>query len=165
MAQNDPHVALIIIYDYTYVGGGGFGEKNFRAKICVSAPSAPTSIVTQNKGPSTEAHSFNPPFGGRLPPPPPCVTFRLVAASLRGPGQSPARPFACCVGSLRSVGRCGRCSCWCRFRVRGAPPPPPPKSNVQVAQEFNSNQHFFVPQLFCIADLRKGAGGGDGGVA
>ena len=35
-------------------------------------------------------------------------------------GQSPALPFACCVGSLLSVGRCGRCSCWCRFRVRGA---------------------------------------------
>ena len=54
---------------------------------------------------------------------PPCVTFRRVVAPLRGPGQSPALPFACCVGSLRSVGRCGRCSCWCRFRVR--PPPPP----------------------------------------
>ena len=50
----------------------------------------------------------------------PCVTFRLVDVRLRGPGQSPVLPFACCVGSLRSVGRCGRCSCWCRFRVRGA---------------------------------------------
>ena len=49
------------------------------------------------------------------------MTFRWVAVSLRGPGQSPARPFACCVGSLRSVGLCGRCSCWCRFRVRGVP--------------------------------------------
>ena len=51
--------------------------------------------------------------------PPPCVTFRLVVAPLRGPGQSPVLPFACCVGSLLCVGRCGRCSCWCRFRVRG----------------------------------------------
>ena len=51
---------------------------------------------------------------------PPCVTFRRVVAPFRGPGQSPGLPFACCVGSLRSVGRCGRCSCWCRFRVRGA---------------------------------------------
>ena len=68
------------------------------------------------------------------PPPPPHVTFRRVVAPLRGPGQSPVLPSACCVGSLRSVGRCGRCSCWCRFRVRGAqwlvcwgcavPPPP-----------------------------------------
>ena len=58
---------------------------------------------------------------GTLPPPlPPRVTFRLVVAPLRGPGQSPVLPFACCVGSLRSVGRCGRCSCWCRFRIRGA---------------------------------------------
>ena len=53
-------------------------------------------------------------------PPPPCVTFRRVVVSLRGPGQSPVLPFTCCVGALRSVGRCGRCSCWCRFRVRGA---------------------------------------------
>ena len=51
---------------------------------------------------------------------PHCVTFRLVVARLRGPGQSPVLPFTCCVGSLLSVGRCGRCSCWCRFRVRGA---------------------------------------------
>ena len=48
------------------------------------------------------------------------MTFRRVVISLRGPGQSPVLPFACCVGSLLSVGRCGRCSCWCRFRVRGA---------------------------------------------
>ena len=54
------------------------------------------------------------------PDPPPCVTFRRVVVPLRGPGQSPVLPFACCVGSMRSVGRCGRCSCWCRFRVRGA---------------------------------------------
>ena len=53
-------------------------------------------------------------------PPPPRVTCRPVFVSLRGPGQSPVLPFACCVGLLRSVGRCGRCSCWCRFRVRGA---------------------------------------------
>ena len=62
---------------------------------------------------------------GVYPPPPPCtppprVTFRLVVAPLRGPGQSPVLPFACCVGSLRSVSRCGRCSCRCRFRIRGA---------------------------------------------
>ena len=37
-----------------------------------------------------------------------------------GPGRSPVLPFACCVGLLLSVGRCGRCSCWCRFRARGA---------------------------------------------
>ena len=58
--------------------------------------------------------------GGGVSTPPPRVTFRRVLAPSRGPGQSPLLPFACCVGSLRSVGRCGRCSCWCRFRVRGA---------------------------------------------
>ena len=51
---------------------------------------------------------------------PPCVTFRLVVVSLQGPGQSTILPFAGCFGSLRSDGCCGRCSCWCRFRVRGA---------------------------------------------
>ena len=54
------------------------------------------------------------------PPPPPRVTFRLVVAPLRGPGQSPILPFAYCVRSLLSVGRCSRRSCWCRFCVRGA---------------------------------------------
>ena len=34
---------------------------------------------------------------------PPCVTFRLVVALLRGPGRSPVLPFACCVGLLLSV--------------------------------------------------------------
>ena len=72
-----------------------------------------------------------PPLPVRQPAPPPhslflgghttpCVTFRRVVAPLRGPGQSPVLPFACCVRSLLSVGRCGRCSCLCRFRVRGA---------------------------------------------
>ena len=41
---------------------------------------------------------------------PPCVTFRRVAVSFRGPGQSPVPPFACCVGSLLSDGRGGLCS-------------------------------------------------------
>ena len=59
--------------------------------------------------------------GRPFAPPPLRMTFRLVVVPLRGPGQSPVRPFACCVGSLLSVGRCGRCSCWCRFRIRGAP--------------------------------------------
>ena len=45
------------------------------------------------------------------PPPPPCVTFRRVAVSLRGPGQSPVHPFACCIGSLRAVGRFGLGDC------------------------------------------------------
>ena len=51
---------------------------------------------------------------------PSCVTFRRVAVFLRGLGQSPVLPFACCVGSILSDGRCGGCSLWCRFRVSGA---------------------------------------------
>ena len=52
--------------------------------------------------------------------PPPRVTFRRVAVSLQGTGQSPVLPSACCVGSMRSDGRCGRCSLWRCFRVSGA---------------------------------------------
>ena len=43
-------------------------------------------------------------YDRNLRPPPPHVTFRRVVASLWGPGQSPVLPFACCVGSLLSVG-------------------------------------------------------------
>ena len=76
-------------------------------------PAAPSESVEGSLGIAARPTPF-------APPPPPCVTFRRVAISLRGPGQSPVLPFACCVGSLCSVSRCGRCSCWCRFRVRGA---------------------------------------------
>ena len=54
------------------------------------------------------------PAGGKLPR----VTFRRVVVSLRGPGQSPVLPFACCVGSLRSVGRCGRQNAATRRNMR-----------------------------------------------
>ena len=75
MAQNDTHVALIILTTQMW-GGGIIGGKNFfRAKFCVPVPLAPTSVLTQNKGPDTEPHFSNPPpsFGGRPchPPPPP----------------------------------------------------------------------------------------------
>ena len=50
---------------------------------------------------------------------PPSLTFCPVVVPLRGPGQSPVLPVACCARSLRFVGRCGRPG---RFRVR--PPPP-----------------------------------------
>ena len=53
-------------------------------------------------------------------PPGPRVTARQVAVSLRGPGQSPILPFACCVASILSDGRCGWCSLRCRFRISGA---------------------------------------------
>ena len=47
------------------------------------------------------------------------MTLRRVVASLQGPGQSPVLP----VGSLLSVGRCGRCSCF-------PPSPPPPRKPI-----------------------------------
>ena len=82
-----------------------------------NVPQAPGGSASPSATPlHYGARNYPPPDA----PPPPCVTFRRVVAPLRGPGQSPVLPFACCVGSLRSVGRCGRCSRWCRFRVRGA---------------------------------------------
>ena len=76
----------------------------------------------RSKYPSTNNHSTQPPGPPTAPdrPPPPRVTFRRVVVPLWGPGQSPGLPSACCAGSLRSVGRCGRCSCWFRVRVSGA---------------------------------------------
>ena len=76
MTQNDTHIALIILTTQMWGGGGDYWWKKLnRAKICVPAPSAPTSVLTQNKGPDTEPHFSNPPpsFGGRpcQPPPPP----------------------------------------------------------------------------------------------
>ena len=63
MAQNDPHVALIILT--THMWGKNFlRKKNLWAKICVPAPLVASFVLTQNKGPGTEAHFWN------LPPPP-----------------------------------------------------------------------------------------------
>ena len=60
---------------------------------------------------------------GSDPPPPPCVTFRLVVAPLRGPGRSPVLPFACCVGALLSD------------------PPPPPARQVGQPQPKPPSRH------------------------
>ena len=99
-------------------GGGGREEEGKEAALrTLPAPPCPPRPPANNERPSLGIQTF---FCPHPPPPSPCVTFRLVVAPLRGPGQSPVLPFACCVGSLLSVGRCGRCSCWCRFRVRGA---------------------------------------------
>ena len=101
-----------------------FGWVGLRAK---RPPSCYKQSLTRSLGRHPASHT-NQLLGSHLQhlwiPPlqetPPCVTFRLVVVSLRGPGRSPVLPFACCVGLLLSVGRCGRCSCWCCFRVRGA---------------------------------------------
>ena len=49
-------------------------KKIFRAKICVPVPLVATSVLTQNKGPGTEAHFWNPPPhpspGAHATPPP-----------------------------------------------------------------------------------------------
>ena len=58
-------------------------------------------------------------LGGSVDPPPSC-DIPSGCCFFTGPGQSPVLSFACCVESLLSVGRCGRCSCWCRFRIRRA---------------------------------------------
>ena len=62
MAQKDTHVALIILTTQMWGGGGIVGGTSFFGpKFCVPAPLAPTSILTQNKGPDTEPHFSNPP--------------------------------------------------------------------------------------------------------
>ena len=112
------------------VGPGSFEWAQVGAGALVGAPprawgQRPTSqLITfwggacGGGGPGAAAPSG--PTSGGEGQPPPRVTVRRVVVSLRGPGQSPGLPFACCVGSLRSVGRCGRCSCGCRCRVGGA---------------------------------------------
>ena len=93
---------------------------------------------------------------GRRVLPPPRVTFRRVVAPLRGPGQSPGLPFACCVGSLRCVGRCGRCSCWCPLpQCRDGSPMGgggafmkwrfPPKGGGGIAPQNGRNKTAAVP--------------------
>ena len=77
MAQNDTHVALIILTTQMW-GGKLLVEKTFSGQIfCVPVPLAPTSVLTQNKGPDTEPHFSNPPLPllrrasmSPLPPPP-----------------------------------------------------------------------------------------------
>ena len=86
-----------------------------------------SSVLTYNPAPAFQYSEIAPGLrlrcaggGGVSPLHPPCVTCCRVTVSLRGPGQAPVLPFACSVRSPRSVGRCGLCSCWCRFRIGGA---------------------------------------------
>ena len=60
MAQNDPHVVLIILATQMWAKIFWL-KKLFQAKICVPAPLVATSVLTQNKGPGTEAHFWTPP--------------------------------------------------------------------------------------------------------
>ena len=52
-------------------GGNYWWKKLFRAKICVPEPLAPTSVLTQNKGPDPISPTPPPSFGGRPCHPPP----------------------------------------------------------------------------------------------
>ena len=104
-------------------GGGGLGL----------GPATPTSTIHRSLTPSTERTTAgsefrllgrgSPSFGGwgsERGGPAPLCDIPSGCCSFTGPWTSPVLPFACCVGALLSVDRCGRCSRWCRFRVRGA---------------------------------------------
>ena len=84
MAQNDTHIALIILTTQMW-GGKLLVEKTFSGQICVPVPLAPTSVLTQNKGPDTEPHFSNPP------------PF-LRRASMSTPPPRPAEQFSGCPG-------------------------------------------------------------------
>ena len=105
MAQSDTHVALIILTTQMW-GGGIIGGKNFfRPKICVPAPSPPTSVLTQNKGPDTEPHFSTPPplpsAGVHVTPPPPAEQFSGCLGWGAGLG-----PFPKCPRCLRTRALC-----------------------------------------------------------
>ena len=128
------------------VGGGG-GQ-------CTPEAITPFPVALQ-RGPLWQSdrlalgggvHCRKLPKGQCWLPPPPCVTFRQVAVSLQGPGQSPLLPFACCIGSMLSDGSCGLYPLWCCCHVSGAQqlaywglcwwchrekPPPPPNANTR----------------------------------
>ena len=76
------------------VGGEYWWKTLFRAKTCVPAPSAPTSVLTQNKGPDTEPHFSNPPpppsAGIHVTPPPLQSNFH-VAQSIKDMGITGVR--------------------------------------------------------------------------
>ena len=102
--SNDTHVALIILTTQMWGGGNYWWKKLFRAKICVPAPSAPTSVLTQNKGPDTEPHFSNPPpsFGGRpCHPRPPALcppTMRQMEWDKCHPRVQRGAPFTAAAG-------------------------------------------------------------------
>ena len=68
-------------------GGNCWWKNFFGPKFCVPAPLAPTSVLTQNKGPDTEPHFSNPPppsAGVHVtpPPPPPQSNFQVAQKRL-----------------------------------------------------------------------------------
>ena len=97
MAQNDTHLALIILTTQMW-GGKLLVKKIFGPNFCVPAPSAPTSVLTQNKGPDTEPHFSNPPppsAGVHVPPPPPRrAIFRLPCQCTQEASEQPPSPHS-----------------------------------------------------------------------
>ena len=105
-------VVLVLCWWSSWRGQSSPGGPPDVPGVCTARTAARAPSFSCNDSPVAGAPSPTAPSPRN--PPPPRVTVRRVVAPLRGPGQSPGLPFACCVGSLRSVGRCGRCSCWCR---------------------------------------------------
>ena len=82
VAQNDTHVALIILTTQMWGGGGELlVEKTFSGQNSCSCAFGANSVLTQNKGPDTEPLFSNtppPPSAGvhvTPPPPPPAEQF------------------------------------------------------------------------------------------
>ena len=93
MAQNDTHVALIILTTQMWGGGGIIGGKNFFGpKFVFLRLRRQHPFLHKTKGPTRNPISPNPPppsFGGRpSPPPPPQSNFQVAtghAARTAGP--------------------------------------------------------------------------------
>ena len=102
-----------------------------------------------------------------------CVTFRRVVTPLRGPGQSPILPFACCVRSMRSVGsaaaacvpdgvvstlagpsgwRTGGCAGCCGGGLRSLLPTPRFRGH-KVRRVAASLQPTILPSACCVGSL------------
>ena len=92
-----------------------------------------------------------------VPAPPPLCDIPSGCCFFTGPWTVTVLPFACCVGSLLSVSRCGRCSCWCRFCVCGA------KWLMCWARGGNYNRSRCDPRPSYLSKLAGGGGGGSWG--
>ena len=110
-------------------GGNYWWKKLFRAKICVPAPSAPTSVLTQNKGPDTEPHFSNP------PPPPPSAGVHVT------PPPPPRRAIFRSPCQAWGVGVSACCACLGQGRRWSGSPEPgaeQPETPWQVGSRFTT---------------------------
>ena len=88
MAQNDTHVALIILTTQMWGGGGGLlVEKTFSGQILCSCALGANIRSYTKQGPNTEPHFSNPPPLLRRasmspPPPPPTEQFQVALAAI-----------------------------------------------------------------------------------